>query len=149
MTSVDSTSEPRRRILVPVGITRGAERLVADQQALARNEVHFQADAVGILEHDVVVAGRPIAGHRPAIDVGSHLPQLGGDGIDVLARAGANAEMMQADAAGDEALTLVLGRATLDADRGAAADVIEEVVAVIDLGEAEDCLLYTSDAADE
>src|SRR4030095_12799715 len=46
--------------------------------------------------------------------------------------------MVQADAVGHEALALVLLARALDADRGAAAHVIEEVVAVIDLGEAEE-----------
>ena len=56
----------------------------------------------------------------------------------LLARPGAQAEMMQADPVGNEALLAVLLGAALDADRGAAADVIEEVVAVIDFLQAEE-----------
>src|SRR5258708_26922393 len=45
---------------------------------------------------------------------------------------------MQAYAVGHEAFGLVLFGAALDTDRGAATHVIEEVVAVIDLGEPEE-----------
>jgi hypothetical protein len=46
--------------------------------------------------------------------------------------------MVQAHAAGHEAFALVFLRRALDADRRTPADMIEEVVAVIDLGEAEE-----------
>src|SRR5882672_8077367 len=46
--------------------------------------------------------------------------------------------MVQADAIGHEALVPLFFTCALDADRRAAADVIEEIVAVIDLGEAEE-----------
>src|SRR5882672_7701452 len=46
--------------------------------------------------------------------------------------------MVQADAIGHEALVPLFFTCALDADRRAAADMIEEVVAVIDLGEAEE-----------
>ncbi len=44
---------------------------------------------------------------------------------------------MQAHPARDKSLGLVLGRAALDPDRGPAADVVEEIVAVLDLRHAQ------------
>src|SRR5216683_3519274 len=132
-------SEARRSgVLVPVGIVAGAERRLGREQALAGDEVHFQPDAVGVLEDEEIVARRPVALERPAVDMRAHRAQLAGDLVDILARACAEAEVMQADPVLHERRAGVLAGAALDAERGAAADVIEEVVAVIDLLHAEE-----------
>ena len=126
------------RVLVPVGIVAGIEGRIGGEQAAAGDEVHFQPDAVGILEDEVVVAGREVALQRAAVDGGAHRSELVGDPVDVLAAAGAEAEMMQADAVLHEARIRMFLGAALDAERGAAAHVIEEIVAVIDLLQAEE-----------
>ena len=68
--------------------------------ALAGNVVHFHADPVGILEQDRVVAGsevRAVLGRMndPRVDL---IDQESMDGVDVLAAAGAKAEVMEAGA---------------------------------------------------
>jgi hypothetical protein len=65
---------------------------------------------------------------RPAIDEGAHGAELVGDLVDILARTRAQAEVMQADPVRNEPRLVVFVRAALDADRRAAADMVEEVV---------------------
>src|SRR5258708_3345735 len=94
----DALEAWRARILIPVGIAAGIDRRVLREQALAGNVVHFEPDPVRILENDEIVAGRPVTPDRPAIDEGAHRTQLGRDLVDILARAGTQAEVMEADA---------------------------------------------------
>ena len=147
----------RPGVLVPVGVAAGVHRRVGRQQALAGDVVDLEPDAVGILEHEEVVAGRPVALDWPAIDVAAELAHLGRRLVDILAGARAHAEVVQAYPVLLEASAFVLGRAALDADRGTAADVIEEVVAVVDLLQPEErqqpaiegvCLLPLTDGQD-
>src|SRR6188768_4409499 len=91
-------SEPWRPcILVPVRIAAGIERWIARQQPLAGNEIHLEANPVGILEDEEIVARRPVALQRPAVDAAADAADLLRHLVDILARAGAQAEMMQPD----------------------------------------------------
>src|SRR4051794_41752535 len=79
------------------------------QQPLPRHMVQLQPDAIGILEQDRVIARRPFILARRADDFGAdrieEIMQL----VDVGALAGAEAEMMQADALLLERCAGVLG----------------------------------------
>jgi hypothetical protein len=60
--------------------------------------IELQPDAVGIFEQDRVIARRPLVLARGADDFGADRIQEGVQFIDVGALAGAEAEVMQADA---------------------------------------------------
>src|SRR5690242_18309623 len=67
------------------------------QQPLARNVVDLEADAIGILEQDRVVTGRPGTVLGRVDDCGAELDEEFVAGVDVGALAGAEAEVVQAD----------------------------------------------------
>src|SRR5260221_292967 len=76
---------------------RGIKRCSWSQQASAWDKAHLQADAIRIFEQHVVVARRPVAFLRSAHDRCSHLLEHARAPIHVLARAGSQAKMVQAD----------------------------------------------------
>ena len=75
-----------------------AARLDAVEISAAGNEHAFDADAVGILEQHGIISRRPGAAFRRAHDLGAEIGHRGMQRIDVLPRAQAEAEMMEADA---------------------------------------------------
>src|SRR5262245_21953205 len=100
------------------------------EQPAARDEVHLEADPVGVLEEDRVVAGRPRARLGGLHDV---RPDLAGEGVrrvDVLAGARAEADVVEPDASLVEALAGVLRRGRAQAEGRAAADAVVEAVRV-------------------
>jgi len=66
----------------------------APENAGARDEIHFEANTVRILEQHGIVAGRPRAFGRRAHDRRAHLAQQFRASIHVLTRAGTQAQMM-------------------------------------------------------
>ncbi len=73
-----------------------AEESSRPEMALARHVVHLDPDAVGILEEDRVVAGRELRQLGRMDDVGLELvDEEAMDLVDVLAAAGAKAEMVE------------------------------------------------------
>src|SRR4029078_12478197 len=95
--------------------------------ALARHEIHFEADAVRILEQDRVVARRPRAFARRTHDLHRPRAQKLVDCIYVLARASTKADVVQADAALIEHGVAVLGRTADNRDRRATAHPVYEL----------------------
>src|SRR4051812_23236456 len=91
------------------------------QQPLPRHMIELEPDAVGVLEQNRVVAGRPLILARGADDFGPHRIQEAIQLIDVGAFAGAEAEMMQPDALLLERRAGVLGRRRADPNRRASA----------------------------
>src|SRR6266700_766145 len=106
------------------------ERL--SQQPLAGYVVELEPDAVGILEQQRIVAGRPAVLARGADDPGVQREQEGVQFIDVRTLARPKAQMMQADALLLEGCAGMFRRGCADADRGAAADAIEGGVGIDD-----------------
>src|ERR1700722_20215521 len=92
--------------------------------------IELQPDAVGVLEQQRIVAGRPIVFARRADDVDAERTEEAVQFVDVGALAGAEAEMMQADATLRESGSGVFGRGPTDTERGASADAVEEFIAV-------------------
>src|ERR1700756_2729178 len=82
----------------------GAKLRPLHEQTGARNKVYLQPDAVRVLEQHGVVARRPCVFGGAANDGRAHLAEQSGTFVHVLARAGSQAEMVQADPLLDEAL---------------------------------------------
>src|SRR5216683_4177960 len=102
------------------------------QQSLSRNMVELKPDAVGILEQQRVISGRPLILARRANDLHVKRTQEAVQLVNVGALAGAKAQMVQADAILLERGAGVLGRRRSDRDRGATADAIIDGVGVDD-----------------
>src|SRR3954465_5994170 len=98
----------------------------------------LDTDSVRVFEKHVVVAGRPISRLRAADDRRAQLPQELRCRVDVLAAPRAEAEMVQPDTRLDEGLAAVCLVAALDAERGAAAHPIGEVLPLKNLRQLEE-----------
>ena len=72
--------------------------LSSPQQSLPRHMIELEPDAVRVLEQDRIISRRPLVLARRADDFGVERAEEGVQFIDVGALAGAEAEMMQADA---------------------------------------------------
>src|SRR3954454_5079968 len=118
----------------PSSFTRVAvfrvERRIRCQHASSRHVVHLKPDAIRIFKQHRVIAGCPGALCRRVNDCGTELAQQRGTTINILARPGAQAEVMQADALLHEAFPLVCRVARLDADCRPGADEVRELRAV-------------------
>ena len=77
--------------------------------------VDLQPDAVGILEQQRIISRRPLVLARRADDGGAERAEEAVQFVDVGALAGAEAEMMQADALLLEVRSRVFGRRRADA----------------------------------
>jgi hypothetical protein len=97
-----------------------------------------ETDAVGILEQDRVVARRPAVFLRRANDRDTERLDEFMRRVDVVPRAGAEADVMQTDALLHEALALVLGCWLRYQNAGAAADAVVAVFVVEHLPQAEE-----------
>jgi hypothetical protein len=95
--------------------------------------VDLEPDAVRIFKNEKVIAIRPLALQRTSIDMGTHFAQLAGSPVNVLAGAGTQAKMMKSNTVLYETLAFMLLCAALNTERRTAADVIDEIVAVVDL----------------
>jgi hypothetical protein len=84
--------------------------------------IELEPDAIRVFEQDRVIAGAPTGLARGADDVGADRIQETVEFIDVGALAGAEAEMMQADAVLLEGGALMFRQRRADRDVGAAAD---------------------------
>jgi hypothetical protein len=84
--------------------------------------VELQPYAVGILEQQRLIAGRPLILARRANDLHVERAQKSVQSIDVGALAGTKAQVVQADALLLERGACVLGRRRADPDRRASAD---------------------------
>src|ERR1019366_10054016 len=113
-------------------MARSNSRRSSRQQALPRNMVEFQPDAVGIFEQQRIVAGRPLILARRANDDDPERTQKAVQLVNVGALAGAKTQMVQADAVLLERATRVFGRRRADADRGASADAVVSRVGIDD-----------------
>src|SRR4051794_11697277 len=71
---------------------------ISRQQPLPRHMIELEPDAVGIFEQNRIVAGRPLILARRADDPGIERAQKCMQFVDVGALAGAEAQMVQADA---------------------------------------------------
>src|SRR5215467_12760599 len=78
-------------------VANGVEASLVGEEALSRDVVHLQPDAVGILEQHRVVARGPRPVFRRMYDLGTHLAQVRVQTIDVLASVGAEAEVVEPD----------------------------------------------------
>src|SRR5437899_1876612 len=99
--------------------------------ALARNVVHFDADAIGILEEDGVVPRGELRPVLRRVD-DSRLELVGDeamDGVDVFAAARAQAEVMQTGAFLVEGAVPFLRRRAAHDDAGTAADAVDHIIA--------------------
>ena len=83
-------------------VADGVEASLVGEEALSRDVVHLEPDAVGVLEQHRVVARRPRRVLRRMHDLGAHLAQVRVQAIDVLAGAGAEAEVVEPDPGLDE-----------------------------------------------
>src|ERR1700730_7034528 len=104
----------------------GVERRASRQQTGARDKAHLQPDAVRVLEKHIVIARRPVAFLGSAYDGRFHLLERVRAPIDILARTGSQAEVVEADALLLEALGSQRRVAGFDADRRPAADAVKE-----------------------
>ena len=86
--------------------------------------IELEPDPVRVLEQDRIISGRPLILARRADDIHAERRQKRMQLVDVGALAGAEAEMMQADALLFEGCALMLERRRADPDGGAAADAI-------------------------
>ena len=68
------------------------------QQPLPRHMIEFEPDAIGIFEQDRIISRRPLILARRANDLGAERGEEAVQFVDVGAFAGAEAEVMQADA---------------------------------------------------
>ena len=94
------------------------------------HEVRLDANTVGVLEQHRVIARRPPRFLRRVHDARANADQKCVQQVDVFARAGAKAEVMQAGAALRETLAAELCGRRRDQDAGAAADPVDAFVAV-------------------
>src|SRR4051812_2080719 len=94
------------------------------QQPLPRHVIELEPDAVGILEQQRIISGRPLVLARRANDLGAERAEEAVQLVDVGALAGAEAQMMQADALLRERGAGMLGRWRADPDRGPSADAV-------------------------
>src|SRR5262245_42822929 len=108
------------------------------EQPAARDEVHLETDPVRVLEEHRVVAGRPRAGLGRLHDVCADLAGEGVRGVDVLAGARAEADVVEPDAALVEALAGVLRRGGAQAEGRPPADAVVEALRVEDRLHAEE-----------
>ena len=79
--------------------------------------VELEPDAIGVFEQQRVVARRPLILARGADDIGADTAEETVQFIDIGALAGAEAEMMQADAVLFEGGADMLGRRRANRDR--------------------------------
>src|SRR6266571_3856339 len=86
--------------------------------------IELKPDTVRVLEQNRIVSRRPLVLARGADDLCVERAEKGVQLIDVGALAGAEAEMVQADALLLERGALMLGRWRADPDRGASADAV-------------------------
>ena len=97
---------------------------------LAGNEVHLDTDAVGVLEEHRVVPGREVRVFRRMYDVCVELvDEEAMDGVDVLAAARAEAEVMEPGPVLIVRNALAVARRAADENAGAAADAVDDAVA--------------------
>ena len=94
--------------------------------------VELQPYSIGILEQQRVISGRPLILARRANDLHIERLQKRVQFVDVGALAGAEAEMMEADALLLECSASMLRRRRRDGDRGASADAVIGRVGVDD-----------------
>ena len=80
------------------------------QQPLPRHMIELEPDSIRVLEQDRIVSRRPLVLARGADDLGVECAEKAMQFVDVGALAGAEAEMMQADAFLFEDGALMLGR---------------------------------------
>src|SRR5882757_10734867 len=102
------------------------------KHARAWDEICFQTDAVGVLEQYRIVTRRPCSLLRALDYGGPDLSKQIMQSIHVFARAGAQAEMVQANPALHEAVAVILRTGWLDADRCPGAYAIEQLVSIAD-----------------
>src|SRR4051794_11243295 len=100
------------------------------QQALARNMVELEPDAVGVLEQQRVISRRPAVLARRANDPGIHRGEKGMKLVDIAALAGAKTQMMQADPVLLERGARMPGSRRANSHRGSSADAIVDLVAI-------------------
>src|SRR2546423_209690 len=102
------------------------------EQPLAGDGIDLEPDAVGIEERERVVAGRPRSLLGGADHSRAEILQEAVEGVDLLAAARAKAAMVQAGAQRVVRLVRVARVGPRDRDRGAAAQVVDEVVLAMD-----------------
>src|SRR6266851_2282833 len=102
------------------------------QNPSARDIIHLDPHAGGILEQNGIVSRRPGPCFRRMDDLDVLLQQELVDLVDVFSTTAPKAQMMQADAALNEPLGCMCGAAATYTDCGASADIIDAVVAAED-----------------
>src|SRR5262249_38928503 len=105
------------------------EPALGPEMALSRHVVHLDADPVGILEEHRVVSGREARLLRRVDDARAQLVgNTPRDRVDVLSRAGAEAEMVEAGAALVEPAAAPRVLVGAHEDARAAADAVHDAV---------------------
>src|SRR5260370_21585725 len=102
----------------------GSKSIHSPQQPLARHMIELEPDTVRVFEQQRVIARRPLILARRANDLDVERTQKAMQLVDIGALAGAETQMMQADALLLERGTRVLRRRRADANRGASADAV-------------------------
>jgi hypothetical protein len=123
-----------RRIFPQSGMINGAFEFASalSQKSFSRNVVELQPYSVGIFEQQRVVSRRPLILAWRANDFHAKRTQEAVQFIDVGALAGAETQMVQADAILLERSSGVLGRRRADPDRRASADAVISRVGIDD-----------------
>ena len=90
-------------------VAAGIKTFVFRQYTLAGDEVHLDANAVGIFTQNIIISGRPGAFLGRADNMGIHLHQQCRDCVHVLAGPGAETDVVQPNPALHEPLARMFG----------------------------------------